>query len=64
MKHIPQHDSNEIWGCRGISSTYVATFHPQHDGHEGFLDRNITHTPTLYIDPTHPHFTLIFLVEF
>jgi hypothetical protein len=28
----------------------------------GFLDSNITHTPTLYIDTSHPHFFLIFLV--
>ena len=27
---------------------------------EGFLDSNITHTPTLHIDPFRPHFILIF----
>jgi hypothetical protein len=30
------------------------------DDMEGFLDSNITHTPTLYIDPSRPHFILIF----
>jgi hypothetical protein len=34
------------------------------DDMEGFPYSNITHTPTLYINPSHPHFILIFLVEF
>jgi hypothetical protein len=33
------------------------------DDMEGFPDSNITHTPTLYIDPSRPHFVLIFSVE-
>jgi hypothetical protein len=31
---------------------------------EGFPDSNINHTPTRYIDPSFPHFVLIFSVEF
>jgi hypothetical protein len=34
------------------------------DDMEGFPNSNITHTPTLYIDPCFPLFVLFFSVEF